>query len=163
MVSSDDSTGEIGNEASTLDVKPRPDTSAATSVDSTEAHEPAPQPVHSTTESDVPEPAPLTADSLAALSASTSTSAWLARRPSRASTTSVESETSSAVNGYVQDVLRRASDLGARFEREEQEEVEGKAPLDHAGFAEEDGRGAGAEDGGETVDREARGETGEDE
>ncbi|TNY20894.1 hypothetical protein DMC30DRAFT_446649 [Rhodotorula diobovata] len=163
MVSSDNSTGEAGNEASTLDVKPRPDTSAATCVESNEAHEPAPQPVHSPTESDVPEPAPLTADSLAALSASTSTSARLARRPSRASTTSVESETSPVVDGYVQEVLRRARDLGERVEWEEQEEVEGKAAEERAGFAAEDGRGAGAEDGSETADTGARGETGEDE
>ncbi|GAA5851784.1 hypothetical protein JCM9279_004406 [Rhodotorula babjevae] len=66
------------------------------------------------------EPSPLTAESLAALPAATANpSSTLPRPRSRASTTSLDSDSSSAVNQYVGEVLRRANELAERVEAEE--------------------------------------------
>ncbi|TNY18644.1 hypothetical protein DMC30DRAFT_448640 [Rhodotorula diobovata] len=73
------------------------------------------------------DPVPLTVDAIAALSYSTpdapaDPASAVPRPPSRASTSSLASEASSTINGYVDEVLRRARELGERIDAEEEAE-----------------------------------------
>ncbi|TNY19998.1 hypothetical protein DMC30DRAFT_409067, partial [Rhodotorula diobovata] len=72
-------------------------------------------------------PSPLTVDAVAALPSSTpdapaDPASAVPRPPSRASTSSFDSEASSTINGYVDEVLRRAQELGERIDAEEEAE-----------------------------------------
>ncbi|GAA5898872.1 hypothetical protein JCM8208_005417 [Rhodotorula glutinis] len=64
----------------------------------------------------------LTAETLASLPTSDTPTSTAARPRSRASTTSLDSDSSSAVNQYVGEVLRRAHELAERVEAEEEAE-----------------------------------------